>query len=71
MYTGLSNQAFDTLGFFGDALGVRVGIVEFSEFPGLGVAFGGRVEDVMQLMSLPPVAAGGSALVIFSPTENS
>ena len=30
MYTGLSNQAFDTLGFFGDALGVRVGIVEFS-----------------------------------------
>ena len=56
MYTGLSDQAFDTLGFFGDALGVRVGIVEFSEFPGLGITFGGRVEDVMQT---DVFAAGG------------
>ena len=61
MYTGLSNQAFDTLGFLGDALGVRVGIVEFSEFPGLGITFGGRSKMSCRLMSLPPVAAGGSA----------
>ena len=56
MHTGLSDQAFDTLGFLGDALGVRIGIVEFSKFPGLGITFGGRVEDVMQADVL---AAGG------------
>ena len=56
MHTGLTNQAFDTFGLLSNALGIGVGIVHLAEFPGLGISFGRRVENIMQADVL---AAGG------------
>ena len=56
MHTRLADQALDAHRLIGDALGVRVRLVQLAELTRLGVALGLRVEDVVQRHVL---AAGG------------
>ena len=56
VHTGLADQPFNTFGFLGDALGVRVGVIQFAELAGLCIPLRRGVENIMQARILAVLA---------------
>ena len=48
MHAGLTNQTLDAHRLIGHTLGIRIGIVQLPELTRFGIAFRGRIEDIMQ-----------------------